>query len=127
MSTSSSPSWSSSQLLRPGSSEQPRFNQPIVIMLVLNFYYCNCTIFPDSIVQGLAVIKRNFMVKSPFSLLWSYNGVNLFILSHTEITEQRSSKIEKAATCAVSHKPALNSSASAGATTLRSLDDLKKV
>ena len=47
--------------------------------------------------------------------------------SHKEITEQRSSKIEKAAPCTVSHKPALNSSASAGATSLRSLDDLKKV
>ena len=50
----------------------------------------------------------------------------IYSQSHTEITEQRSSKIEKAATSAVSHKPALNSSAS-GATTLRSLDDLKKV
>ena len=49
----------------------------------------------------------------------------MYSQSHTEITEQRSNKIEKAATGAVSHKPALNSSAS-GATTLRSLDDLKK-
>ena len=80
--------------------------------------------------QGLAVINRNFMVKAPFSLKWSYNGVNLLTLysqSHKEITEQRPSKIEKAANSAVSHKPTLNSSASAGATTLRSLDDLKKV
>lgn len=69
------------------------------------------------------------MVKSPFypvlkGLMW-YKFI--YSQSHTEITEQRSSKIEKAATGAVSHKPALNSSASAGATTLRSLDDLKKV
>ena len=52
---------------------------------------------------------------------------SIYSQSHPEITEQRPSKIEKAATSAVSHKPALNSSASAGATTLRSLDDLKKV
>ena len=70
------------------------------------------------------------MVKAPFSLKWSYNSVNLLTLysqSHKEITEQRPSKIEKAANSAVSHKPTLNSSGSAGATTLRSLDDLKKV
>ena len=69
------------------------------------------------------------MVKSPFYLILKGLMWYKFIYSqsHTEITEQRSSKIEKAATCTVSHKPALNSSASAGATTLRSLDDLKKV
>lgn len=39
---------------------------------------------PDSIVQGLAVIKRNFMVKSHFSLKWSYNGVSLFVLKVTQ-------------------------------------------
>lgn len=84
---------------------------------------------PDSIVQGLAVIKRNFMVKSPFYLILKGLMWYKFIYSqsHTEITEQRSSKIEKAANSAVSHKPAVNSSASACATTLRSLDDLKKV
>ena len=99
-------------------------------MLYLYSIYTTVAVhfLPDSIVQGVAVIKRNFMVKSPFSPKWSYNGVNLFYSqSHTEITEQRSNKIEKAATGAVSQKPALNSSASAGATTLRSLDDLKKV
>ena len=99
-------------------------------MLVINLYYCSCTFLPDSIVQGLAVIKRNFMVKSPFYLILKGLMWYKFIYSqsHTEITEQRPSKIEKAATSVtVSHKPALNSSAGAGATTLRSLDDLKKV
>lgn len=79
---------------------------------------------PDSIVQGLAVIQRT----SQLNPVFLENGLKfIFSQSHTEITEQRSSKIEKAATSAVSHKPALNSSAGAGATTLRSLDDLKKV